>query len=135
MAKEIPGINIQWPWSELLLNGKKTIETRTYPLPKKFEGVELAIIETPGPRGKKEAGIDKARIIGTIVFGQSFQYKNEKEWRNDQARHRVDVNDPQFAWDKRDEVWGWEVKKVKWLPAVVNPPKKRGIVFANSCII
>lgn len=128
------GINIQWPWSELLLAGKKTIETRTYPLPKKYERVELALIETPGPRGKKEAGIEKARIKGTIVFGKCFQYKSEGEWCKDASRHRVNAEDVQYSWKKRDHiVWGWEVLKVRRLRKQASPPKKRGIVFATSC--
>ena len=51
----------------MLLSGEKTVETRGYPLPEKYVGCELAIIETPGPRGRREAGIEKARIVGTIV--------------------------------------------------------------------
>lgn len=125
---------MQWPWSELLISGKKTVETRTYPLPQKYKGVELALIETPGPKGKKEAGIEKARIIGTIVFGDSFQYLNEKKWKQDALRHLVDPSDFQFSWEKRDhQVWGWTVLKVKSLKKSVKPPKKRGIVFATAC--
>ena len=76
----IPGVNIQWPWSELLLTGKKSVETRSYPLPEKYLGQWLAVIETPGPHGKREAGIDKARITGKIMFSESFQYPTLSEW-------------------------------------------------------
>lgn len=132
--KTIPGINIQWPWSELLLSGKKTIETRTYPLPKKYIGVELAVIETPGPRGKKEAGIDRARVVGTITFGEPFRYATEQQWRQDRERHLVEPSDGQFSWDKREKlVWGWTVLKYRRLKQPANAPNKRGIVFATKC--
>ena len=62
------GINIQTPWSELLINGDKSVETRSYPLPEKYMGEELALIETPGRYGRF-----KARIIGTITFSHSFK--------------------------------------------------------------
>ena len=65
------GINIQAPFAELLINLEKCVETRTYPLPLKYEGEELALIETPGKTGKF-----KARIIGTITFSHSFKYEN-----------------------------------------------------------
>lgn len=135
MGKKIPGINIQWPWSELIASGLKTVETRTYPIPEKYRGVELALIETPGPRGKKEAGIEKARIIATVVFGKDFQYESESSWRRDRKRHQVDVNDPQYAFNPKKEKWGWEVNKVKKLKKHLNPPLKRGIVFALDCKI
>ena len=136
MNKTMPGLNIQWPWSELLLSGRKSIETRTYPLPKKYEGVELAVIETPGPKGKKEAGINKARITGTIIFGASFQYKSENEWRKDAKRHLVNPDDIQYSWTKTDNiVWGWTVEKVTRLKSHEAAPKKRGIIFASICEI
>lgn len=134
MKKKIPGLNIQWPWSQLLLSGKKTIETRTYPLPKKYENVELAIIETPGPDGKKKAGILKARIIGTIVFENSFQYLCEKDWQKDKDKHLVKLDDKDFSWQKKDSnIWGWNVKSVTSFKRLIPAPIKRGIVFATKC--
>src|SRR4029450_4821616 len=44
----LPGINIQVPWAEAILSGQKVIETRFYPLPGKWVGQPLAVIETPG---------------------------------------------------------------------------------------
>lgn len=118
------------------MSGKKTVETRTYPLPQKYIGVELAIIETPGPRGKKEAGIDKARIVGTITFGEPFQYLSERQWKQDAKRHLVNASDIQFSWSSRGRiVWGWSVSKVTSLRRPLIAPKKRGIVFATSCSI
>ena len=133
MKQVIPGINIQWPWSELLLSGKKTIETRTYPLPEKFRSVDLAIIETPGPRGKVEAGISSARIVGTIRFSDSFQYKNKAQWSKDINKHQVAADDPLYGWSNEKDKWAWIVESVRPSKKTYPPPKKRGIIFANGC--
>ena len=53
------GINIQSPWSRLLIEGDKCVETRSYPIPEKYVGEDLGLIETPGKDGDF-----KARIIG-----------------------------------------------------------------------
>ncbi len=135
MKKTVSGLNIQWPWSELLINGSKSVETRGYPLPKKYIGVELAIIETAGPRGRREAGIEFARIIGTVVFEESFEYVSREKWEKDRKRHRVSVDDPLFKYDPRVKKFGWVVKKVTRLPRPLPAPKPRGIVFASECHI
>ena len=130
--RTLPGVNIQWPWSQMLLSGEKTVETRSYPLPKKYEGVELALIETPGPRGKKEAGIEKARIIGTITFSGSFQYETKKQWLGDFDRHWVGPKDVLYGFKADKEKWGWVVSTVGQT-TIQPPPEKRGIVFASEC--
>lgn len=132
-SKVIPGINIQWPWSQLIVDKKKAIETRTYKIPEKFKDVELAIIETPGPHGRKK-GILKARIIGTVTFEESFQY-NKSSWEKDFKSHLVDTNDPQFAWNNLKERWGWKIKRVRKFKQPLEAPKKKGIIFATECLI
>jgi len=129
--KTRPGINIQWPWSQLIIEGKKTIETRTYDIPEKYRGVELLLIETPGPRGKKEAGIEKARIIGTVTFGKTYRYNSKKQWLNEKNKHLVESTDKLYGWIKEKEKWGWEVKlhyPYKKQRIATSP---RGIIFCN----
>lgn len=131
--KSLTGINIQWPWSEHLLNGSKTIETRSYQLPESLKNIELAVIETPGPNGKKNAGILKARIIGTIIFEDSFQYKTKKQWLSDHNKHLVEPDDELFAYTSKKEKWGWSIKSFTKLDKPVPPPTKRGIILAKNC--
>lgn len=121
------GINIQSPWSSLLINGQKTVETRSYPLPKKYHNTTLALIETPG--GKKF----KSRIIGTITFSNSFQYKDEKSWKNDYNNHWVRPDDI-YGWNDKPK-YGWVVKDVVKFDQLIEPPKKRGIVFSTGCLV
>jgi hypothetical protein len=135
VGRKLPGVNIQWPWSALLLSGEKTIETRSYAIPDKYIGKELAIIETPGRKGKKEAGIDKARIIGTIVFGPSYKYETMRQWQLESAKHRVTAADRDFSFNPKKPKWAWPVLKVKSFKKQIPPPKRRGIVFATECNI
>jgi hypothetical protein len=135
MSETIPGINIQWPWSEMIVSGKKTVETRSYKLPDKFIGKRLAVIETPGPRGKREAGIEKARIIGTVVFSGSFRYESKEDWLGDCGRHCVDAADRQFGFSQSKEKWGWTVAEASSFGEPMPAPVKRGIVFATLCSV
>lgn len=132
-AGNIPGINIQWPWSRLILDGTKSIETRRYPLPEHYVGVSLALIETPGPLGKQKGGVEKARIIGIIRFVRSFEYANKTEWEKDFLKHRVPQDDPDFAFDPNKRPWAWQVEVIESFGKPLPAPVRRGIVFTKSC--
>ena len=120
------GLNIQSPWSSLLIDGEKSVETRSYPLPEKYEGVELALIETPGKRG-----LFKSRIIGTITFSHSFLYATKQEWLDDYNRHKVPDSDESYGWNPLRSKYGWVVCDVKKFDEPTPAPKKKGIIFTN----
>ena len=124
------GINIQSPWSNLLINGDKCVETRSYPLPEKYEGEELALIETPGKKGNF-----KARIIGTITFSHSFKYPDKQSWKDDYNRHKVEEFDEIFAWKENKPKWGWVVSDVKKFEEYQPARENKGIVFTLNCEI
>lgn len=121
------GINIQTPWSELLINGDKSVETRSYPLPEKYVGEELALIETPGRYGRF-----KARIIGTITFSHSFKYPDQRAWQDDYNRHCVVVDDPIYNWKDDKPKYGWVVGRVKKFKNPVDITKRKGIIFTTG---
>lgn len=123
------GINIQFPWSQLLIDGDKCVETRSYSLPKKYDGEELALIETPG-----KSGDFKARIIGTITFSHSFKYPDKNAWIDDNARHLVDQNDENFGWKEDKDKYGWVVSKINKFSEHLKPPCKKGIIFTKDCL-
>ncbi len=129
-----PGLNIQWPWARLILDGIKTIETRSYSLPKKYINQPLAIIETPGSKSK-QLGVTEAKIIGVVTFSECFQYKSFEVWAEDYDRHRVTVDDPQFRFSRDQEKWAWVISDIKILKNALPAPQKRGIVFAPDCLI
>ena len=123
----LPGINIQHPISRLILSGEKTVETRTYPVPSKYIGRPIALIETPGPSGDFSA-----RVIALVEFGQSFEYQTEREFYADTKRHRVDKSSP-WRWATGKPKFGWPVRVIERINPPVAPPKKRGIVFSTEC--
>lgn len=122
------GINIQVPWSNLLITGVKSVETRSYPLPKKYEGVELALVETPGKKGSF-----KSRIIGTITFSHSFQYQDKRFWEDDYNRHKVEENNQDYGWKANKSKYGWVVSNIKKFNEPVDAPIKKGIIFTAGC--
>lgn len=123
--KTYTGINIQWPISELILSGKKTIETRTYPIPSKFLEVDMLMIETPGRTGKF-----KARIAAIIRFTKCIEYKNKELFYEDSVHHFV-TPDSEWAW-KDKKKFGWEVVVIKRYKQPREAPKKKGIVFTKN---
>jgi hypothetical protein len=133
--KTIPGINIQWPWSEYIANGTKVIETRGYPIPIKHLNVPIALIETPGKKGKSEAGISKSRIIAVITFSSCYKYENMDQWKEEKHLHLVDLNDSPFAFNETKAKWAWVISSVKTIKPFKPAPKTRGIVFAKECVV
>ena len=121
------GINIQTPWSNMLINGVKTIETRSYPLPKKYEGIELVLVET---QGNKSNFISRA--IGTIVFSCSIEYSDQKSWQNDYFKHKVSGNDKNFGWKPDKKKYGWIVIKVKKFEKPIDITQRKGIIFTTG---
>ena len=122
----MPGLHIRSPWSQLILGGTKTVETRSYQLPGKYIGELLAIIETFG-------GARPARIVGFVRFESSFRYTSKGEWEADSARHRVDSVDQDYGYCEDAPKWGWVVAETFALRDVCEPPAKRGIRFVTEC--
>lgn len=121
------GINIQSPWADLLINGIKSVEIRTYPLPVKYAGEPLLLIETPGKSRKF-----KSRIIGEITFSHSFQYKDELEWKMDYNRHRIDSSCSLYSWNDNKPKYGWVVSHFRAYdePMIINC--RKGIIFTTG---
>jgi len=122
------GLNIQSPWSSLLINGEKSVETRSYVLPERYEGVELALIETPGKYGQF-----KSRIIGTITFSHSFKYPDKQSWIDDYNRHKVKELDKFYSWNPAKPKCGWVVSDIVKFHEPVNAPQRKGIIFTKNC--
>lgn len=127
--KSYVGINIQFPISQLIVSGKKTIETRTYPIPDDYVGKEMVLVETPGKDGKF-----KSRIIAIIQFGPSFKYESKSTFYSDVGKHCVTKDSP-WAWQQEKGKWGWPILSVKTLetPSIVK--KRIGIKFTKELSI
>lgn len=121
---EYIGINIQFPISREILTGKKTIETRTYPIPKAYLGKTLLIVETPGPNGDF-----KSRIVAKVRFSECFLYPTKASFYRDTDRHLVT---PNSRWSWKDKAkWGWVIEKVTPLKVPV-PAGKIGIKYTRG---
>ncbi len=110
----------------MILSGEKTIETRKYPIPAHLINKDLLIIETPG-----KTGDFKARIIGTVTFGESFRYSNKNEFYADVKKHRV-TPDSVWKWVSGVQKFGWPILRVKAFSEYKVAPDKKGIKFTKN---
>ena len=128
------GINIQYPFSRLILFGVKTVEVRTYPLgDRNLDGdyEDLFLIETPGSRNLKGALVDRrypigpppsvAQVIGIVRFSSSEQYANMPtskyqchmpSWNKHRSKHRIEEGG-HYDWNRKDARYAWYVDNVQ----------------------
>jgi len=128
------GINIQYPFSRLILFGVKTVEVRTYPLGDRNLGgdyEDLFLIETPGSRNLKGALVDRrypigpppsvAQVIGIVRFSSSEQYANMPtskyqwhmpSWNKHRSKHRIKEGG-HYDWNRKDAMYAWYVDNVQ----------------------
>ena len=99
----LPGLCVDYPFSQLLLTGYATLLVRGRDLGDAghVRARENAwLIETPGPRvqpnksaviGEANVGERKssARIIGVISFSESRVYRDKSAFAKDRASHRI----------------------------------------------
>lgn len=86
------GININdsnVPWSELILTGKKTIETRNRNTLKSYIGKRVGIIRT---------GKGQAHLVGYMTLGEPKIYNTLEEFRKDEPLHQVSAGS-EFDWN------------------------------------
>ena len=77
------GINIndsEYPWTDYIMSGKKTIETRNTPTLRPYIGKRVGIIQT---------GKGKAKLIGYMTIEKEIEYDKES-WAKDKSKHLVD---------------------------------------------
>ena len=77
------GINIndsECPWSEWIVDGKKTVETRNTDSLRPYVGKRVGIVQT---------GKGKAKLIGEATIGEPKVYENPLEFRIDYNSHWV----------------------------------------------
>ena len=148
------GLNIQWPFSQLLLMGAKLEEVRRYPL--NHRGIvktqeEVFIVETKGPVVDKDTnailtGIQiaarptKPQIVGTISFASAQRYSNKQAFHEARDRHRIKVGS-KFDWDGNSALYGWRVGRVRALAEPIPigrtgqtgfSPRGFSVVFATT---
>jgi hypothetical protein len=125
-SKSFTGINIQYPISTEILSGRKTIETRTYPIPKKYIGKTMLFVETAGPKRKF-----KSRIVAKITFSECFPYQSKREFYADVDRHLVTANSP-WAWNDEKPKWGWVIADLVKMKVPKQVRKRLGIIYTKG---
>ena len=109
----LPGINIQAPWAEACVRAQGDRDA-LLPMPRKWVGQPLAIIETPG-----KARHFQRRIAGLVIFAPSWCYADKAAFARDRARHLVDPDDRLFGWREDGKPkWAWPVA---WIEVYQQP--------------
>ena len=126
---EIPGLNIQYPWSKFILDGLKTIETRNYECPKKFLNVPILLIETKRINGEGAKG------VGIIVIKSSDKYQSLEAYNQDFHEHMVEENSAYFWNDPSKPKFRWIIDLAVPLLAELEVKKNRGYVWTSPILI
>jgi hypothetical protein len=104
------------------------IETRFYPLPEKWVGQPLVILETPG-----KAGQFKRRVVGVVIFEKSWCYTDKAHFARDRAQHLVDPDDPLFGWQHEGKPkWAWPIRWVEAYQQPLPADFRAGIRYARA---
>lgn len=109
------GLEVQRPWSQMILTGTKSVETRTYPLPATLVGRAIYVLETEENLAgtscladRVDAGDPSVQLVGTVTFGSCVAYASKDEWLADEARHCVPP-DSSYGWSRERIIYGWRV--------------------------
>lgn len=128
------GLEMQCPYAEHLLSGRKTIETRAYALPAHLltqssdasEPVRIEILESEaGTDGissipdqvpvltvnqSKDDRSSRAYLVrkGWCTFIESFRYTSQEQFEADEHKHLVQPTSG-YGWDGRRPIYGWVV--------------------------
>ena len=123
-------IEVQMPWSELMLERKKTIEVRSYVLPKALLGRKIYILQSPcneSSASKIGDQIDLCRVgdvdaddssshvklVGWCIFNKIIDFHSESAFYAASDQHLV-TPDSIFRWKNgiTNCLYGWEVEQV-----------------------
>ena len=121
------GLEMQHPWSQHLLQGRKTIEVRNYELPPALVGRKIYIIESrPGRDGisvlgdsielpdkdtsSSSSGDSSPLIAGWCIFDSIRIYTSQTAFEADEKQHLVSSTSG-YAWQSGTTIlYGWIVK-------------------------
>jgi hypothetical protein len=111
------GINVNdshAPYTDMILDGRKTIETRRSRSLDSYIGDKVGLIRT---------GKGDAKLVGYVTLGQPKEYDNYDEFNRDRKQHRVPKGSPE---DKRGHSFGYPIRsKKKVQPREIH---SRGII-------
>lgn len=116
-GSNVVALEVQQPWVDLLLDCRKTVETRRYPFPPWLIGKRLVILQSgPGTSGISAVPDEvwpadpRYTLPGYIVVGECIRYATRSAWEADAQRHCVPIDDVgAYGWRDDLELYGWAV--------------------------
>lgn len=128
------GMEMQLPWSRLLLTGSKRLETRSYPLPAALLDRPISVLETSEATADAcrplpdvlPAGHPNVLIAGSVTFSSCFAYSSFEAFQADEARHGLPPEVTR-SFSKDFTMYGWAVKETVQLmqPTTVLNSQRR----------
>ena len=116
-------LEMQAPWARRLLDGDKTVETRSYPLPAGLVGRSIEVLESkPGEDGVSSLGdtvealCAGLSVVGRVTFTNSEAYSSRDAWAADESRHLVSPTSEGYGWKGPKSVFAWTVGDVTSYP-------------------
>ena len=110
-------------FADLIVSGKKSIETRRSRSLDNLIGNRVKIVRTTG-KG------DEARVIGEVTIGEPIQYKTRAEFAKDYDKHLVD-EDSDFAFQDGGK-FGYPMINPERYETPYPMPKRKGIVYTKE---
>jgi alpha-ketoglutarate-dependent dioxygenase FTO len=120
---QVFGLELQHPWAGAVVDGKKSIETRSYTLPPSLIGKKIMIIQSSsGQAGISSLGnsinisdTEKSggnKIVGWCIFSSVKVYTTEKDFRAEDNLHLVRP-DSGYGWKNgvTKKIYGWIVEE------------------------
>ena len=118
------GLEMQLPYSEFVLNGQKSIESRAYPLPEALVGAKIEILQSEKGQDRVSSVPDRVILqkssensssiqpplkrIGWVKFAKCIEYTSRERFEADQEKHLVDPNSG-YSWNDERPMYGWVV--------------------------
>lgn len=112
-------LEMQSPWSEALLSGRKTIETRAYNIPQGLLGRKIYILQSPPGMDGVSLLPDNfliqescCQLAGWCEISHTKIYTSKQAFEDDTAAHLVSPGSG-YAWNDgvTEIVYGWVVSR------------------------
>jgi alpha-ketoglutarate-dependent dioxygenase FTO len=110
-------LELQSPWAEELLSGRKSIETRAYSLPVALLDRKIYVLESP--QGQQQVSMlgnefklgSGANVVGWCIFKEIKVYSNKQDFLLDEANHLVAPSSG-YGWKEgvTKVIYGWVVE-------------------------
>ena len=105
-------LSIKQPWADLIINGKKKIELRSWKLNNTPLRIYIHSSKKADSKGKKFSYdiTHLGKIIGEVTISRIIQYRSKKQFLNDKDKH---LQDDGKLFTKENYKYGFVMKDIK----------------------